>query len=197
MIEIPFGKCKICLHFSFFASVTLLILCSESVYAVYSLYACLLHECGHLIMMILLRQRVKKLVFYGAGIKIIPYKNCEADSFIRQILILLAGCTVNFTLYAVSALLGEGEKAVIFGAANLAIGLFNILPLNFLDGGKFLIQLFYKMLKFENAVKAENYLRNVNIIIVPCAAVLLYIAGVRNFTIYVTLIFLLFTSVML
>ena len=195
MIEVTFRKCRICFHFSFFAAVSLLMLCSESVYALYSLYACLLHECGHLLMMLVTGQRVKKLVFYGAGIKIIPHNNCEVISFTKQLAILSAGCAVNFALFTL--LKGTGGGSELFGIVNLAVGMFNILPLSFLDGGKIIALFFYRFMEYGKASSVEKCLRGINIIMVPCAAVLLYAVGVRNFTIYVTLIFLLFTSVLI
>lgn len=170
-------------------------LCSESVYALYSLYACLLHECGHLLMMFAAGQRIKKLVFYGAGIKIVPQNNCEAINFTYQLMILSSGCAVNFALFAL--LKGTGGGAEVLGIVNLAVGMFNIMPLDFLDGGKMMVLFFYRFMEYEKAAAAEKCLRGINIIMVPCAAVLLYAVGVRNFTVYVTLIFLLFTSVLL
>lgn len=195
MIEITFRKCRICFHFSFFTAVSLLMLCSESVYALYSLYACLLHECGHLLMMFAAGHRIKKLVFYGAGIKIVPQNNCEAINFTHQLMILSSGCAVNFALFAL--LKGTGGGAEVFGIVNLAVGMFNIMPLDFLDGGKLMVLFFYRFMEYEKAAAAEKCLRGINIIMVPCAAVLLYAVGVRNFTVYVTLIFLLFTSVLI
>lgn len=145
--------------------------------------------------MFLMGQRVKRLIFYGAGIKIVPCRSCEAEDFTAETAVLSAGCMLNFFIYGFSMLLKEGLTA--FGAVNLAIGLFNMMPMSFLDGGKILIQCFYRFFSFENAVRLEKLLKGVNVITVPAAAIIMYIAGVRNFTIYVTLIFLMFSSVMM
>ena len=195
MISFSYKNIKVCFHFSFFAAVTLLMLFSGNPVSVYSFYACMLHETGHLVIMLIMGQRVKRLVFYGAGIKIIPYRSCEAETFTAETAVLGAGCAVNFLVCVFSVLLNG--KMSVFGAVNLVIGLFNIMPMSFLDGGKILVQCFYRFWTFENAVKLEKLLKEINMITVPAAAVIMYIAGVRNFTIYVTLIFLMFSSAMM
>lgn len=193
MIEFSFRGVKVCLDFSFFAAVSLLMLCSGNNCTAYSLYACLLHESGHLAVMLLTGQTVKKLVFYGAGIKIIRPMNEMLCRFPEELTALSSGCAVNFTVYAITRLFGICED---FGMVNLAVGLFNALPISFLDGGKIIIALFYRFLPYRIALKAESALEYASIITVPAAAVFLFMTGTRNFTIYLTLLFLLFTAVM-
>lgn len=193
MIEFSFKGVKICLDFSFFAAASLLMLCSGNRCTVYSLYACLLHESGHLAAMLFTGQTVKKLVFYGAGIKIIRPMNDMICRFHEEITALCSGCAVNFLVYALTEIFGFGED---FGAVNLAVGLFNALPISFLDGGKIITAVFYRFLPYRLALKAESALNYASVITVPAAAVVLFMTGTRNFTIYLTLLFLLFTAVM-
>ena len=138
MIEFSFRGVKVCFEFSFFAAVSLLMLCSENRCTVYSLYACLLHESGHIAAMLMTGQTVKKLVFYGAGIKIIRPFNDMLCKFPKEIFALASGCAVNFVVYVITRVTGFGAD---FGAVNLAIGLFNSLPISFLDGGKIIVTL--------------------------------------------------------
>lgn len=189
MIEFCIGKVRVCLDFSFFAAVSILMLVGCNDYALYSLYACLLHETGHLVVMLFMRMNIKKLVFYGAGIKIVrPNNFC---TFTREVAVLFSGCLVNFTLYAVASYF----KAYDFALVNLAVGLFNAMPISFLDGGKLLTAVFYRFLPYRFALKAETALNYASVITVPAAAVVLFMTGTRNFTIYLTLLFLLFTAV--
>ncbi len=169
-----------------------MILCGESSYAVYSLYSCLLHESGHIAALFINGQPVKKLVFYGAGIKIIRSENDIRGNFAEEFTALASGCGVNFLIYAVSLLFTGNFR--LFGIINLITGLFNAMPFSFLDGGKLIVLIFYRFFPCETALRLENCLKSVNIITVPAAAIILYIAGMRNFTVYVTLIFLLFMS---
>lgn len=193
MIEFSFRGIKVCLDFSFFAAVSLLMLCSGNNCTAYSLYACLLHESGHLAALLLTGQTVKKLVFYGAGIKIIRPMNEMLCKFPQEMIALSSGCAVNFTLYVITMLLGFCED---FGKVNLAIGLFNALPISFLDGGKIITSVLYRFLPYRLALKAESALNYASVITVPAAAAVLFMTGTRNFTIYLTLLFLLFTAVM-
>lgn len=193
MIEFTFRGVKVCLDFSFFAAVSLLMLCSGNSCTAYSLYACLLHESGHLAAMFLTGQTVKKLVFYGAGIKIVRPMNDMLCKFPQEIIALSSGCAVNFIVYAATNLFGVGGD---FGAVNLAVGLFNALPISFLDGGKIITAVFYRFLPYRYALKGESALNFASVITVPAAAAVLFMTGTRNFTIYLTLLFLLFTAVM-
>lgn len=182
-----------CIHFSFFAAVALLMLCRESNYAVYGLYACLLHETGHLVAMLVLKQSVNKLVFYGAGIKIVQPSFSLKLGLRDELFILSAGCAVNFVLCAVSVILNNE----VFAAVNLLIGIFNMLPLYFLDGGKIILLFLYYFLNTENGLKAEKYLKAADIIIIPMVLILFKAFGLGNFTLYMTLIYLLFTAIIL
>ncbi len=189
MIEFCIGRVKVCFDFSFFAAVSILMLIGCNDYALYSLYACILHETGHLIVMLLMGMSIKKLVFYGAGIKIVrPNNIC---SFPKELAVLSSGCLVNFVMYVTATLM----KAYDFAVINLAVGLFNALPISFLDGGKLMTAVFYRFLPYRFALKAESALNYASIVTVPAAAVVLFMTGTRNFTIYLTLLFLLFTAV--
>ena len=80
MFELQFRKITVAFDFSFFASVSLLILLGSG-YAVLGLAACLLHELGHLAVMKICSVPAKRVLFYGAGIKIVPDKEfCFTDS---------------------------------------------------------------------------------------------------------------------
>lgn len=193
MIEFSVRGVKVRVHFSFFAAAALLMLCRESDYAVYGLYACLLHETGHLVAMSILRHPVKKLIFYGAGIKIVQPSMSTRLGWRDELLILSAGCSVNFVLCAVSVILNNE----VFAAVNLLIGIFNLLPLNFLDGGKIILLILYHYLDTAKGLKAEKYLKAADIIIIPLVLICFKAFGLGNFTLYVTLIYLLFTAIIL
>lgn len=189
MIELPIPGIRVCFHFSFFAAVALLMLCGSGSAALYGMYACLLHESGHLAAMLILRRPVKRLIFYGAGIKLVQGENETLVKFPYQLIILASGCGVNFALYALCG--------GVFGLMNLLVGLFNMLPLCSLDGGKIISLFFYHILPYERAAAAEKILRGINIVLIPAAAIAFYIAGAGNFTLYITLVYLLYTAVIM
>lgn len=153
-----------------------------------SLAACLLHECGHLLMMYLLRQRVRSIDFYGVGIRI------EADHSLypwqQDILVLLAGPFCNLAAAGMMYAIGDTWERIL---AQCGIGLLNLLPYRHLDGGAAL----HLCIAFFSAVP-ERWER---LLTVFC--VLLSIVGigygmymqVQNVTYYCFLLYLLFAEI--
>ena len=103
------------------------------------LLAALLHECGHVAVWLALTKRLPVLRFSvrGIGLDVSGAGLSRRQTF----LLALAGPLTNFTLCAVT--LGRMQAAAsywgyFFAAANLATGLFNLLPLGDLDGRRML-----------------------------------------------------------
>lgn len=67
--------------------------------------------------------------------------------------VLAAGCAVNFALFTVFCLLLPRDNIfkLLFGGANLVIGIFNLLPLGELDGKRLLERACCRLLSFESA----------------------------------------------
>lgn len=197
MIELPFKRLKVYLHFSFFAAVSLMMLINVSEYALWGLYACLIHETGHLISMLILRQKVDKLVFYGAGIRIVQRKHDIFTPFAIQLVILFSGCAMNFFVFFTLKMFTNSFNASLFATINCIIGMFNLLPLNCMDGGKMLVLVFYKLCEYDLAVKLEKYLRSINAFLTVVIIIILAICGFHNLTLYMTLIYILFSALIL
>lgn len=186
MFEIYLKKLSVAVDFSFFAAVSLLILLKDSDYALYGLAACIWHELGHLTAMRFCNIGVKRVFFYGAGIKIVPDKQFAFTDFLRELVILLAGSGANFIL-AAALFLGNNMELTPFAAVNTAIGLFNLLPLQYLDGGKLAVLLIRRFCGIDRAGSAEWYLKwgGVVLIAVILAAAIIFKKG--NLTLYAVL----------
>lgn len=186
-------KLAVRFDFSFFATVALLMLLSGE-YAVFGLAACIWHELGHFVLMRLFGIPVKKLVFYGAGIKIIPDKQIDFTGFRASLLIFLAGSFANFFAAAVLSVT-DNTCLKLFAAVNAAIGAFNLLPLGYLDGGKIILLTIRRLCEFSLACQLERYLKWLNVFLI--LAVLIVFAAVKqgNFTLYLTLCYLLISAI--
>ena len=143
---ISVGKLYLKFNFSFFAVIAFLIFADTSGMAVLSLTACILHEGGHLLAMALCGIYPDKITFYGGGIAISKI-GMEQMSYIRRLVILSAGCTLNFLISSLCLAFPENEMIQIFSAVNLLIGIFNALPIGYFDGARILEILLVRIMR--------------------------------------------------
>lgn len=95
----------------------------------YSLFFCIVHELGHLFVMALMGVKIDEIRFYGAGIKI---SSCGISALgrISQAVIYISGAALNLLL----GIILSGDLRFV----NLCLGIFNLLPVSYFDGGKLL-----------------------------------------------------------
>ncbi len=129
-------KTNVSVKFSFLAVIALLTLSETSVSVFMSLMSCFLHETGHLISMFLFDVKVKKIILYGAGIKIIRGYSLKERH--KELIILISGCLMNMIMFFLFFFL-KGDSFRTFAVINLATAVFNILPVKSLDGGAVLL----------------------------------------------------------
>lgn len=102
-----------------------------------------LHELGHIFAMKTKGVRIESVAF-NIGDVIIK-ADSSSLSYLSEIFISSAGVTVNFLLAIIFYLLFRFSEVTIFYTffvSNLAIGIFNLLPVRFLDGGDILRLIF-------------------------------------------------------
>lgn len=173
------------IDFGFFAVVALMLLISDENMVYMCFASCLLHESGHLAAMKICGCDVKYVELYGAGIKIVPnISNCTRTG---EALILCSGCAVNFILFLVVSTFG-GEDASLFSAINLALMLFNLIPVGCFDGG----QLF---LLISEGTAYERTVQFFTMVIMPivislCAVVAFFVFDVGITAVFTTFFFL-------
>jgi len=92
------------------------------------LQAIIIHELSHIIMALLLCEKVRMIKILPCGCSC-TFKNQSAIKSWKMILILLAGPLVNLIFWR------AGVFSEAFREANLFIGIFNLLPFFSLDGG--------------------------------------------------------------
>lgn len=140
MIRIRLFGCTIELSFLFVAATACSVLLDHTGCILSTLLASFLHECGHLVAMIVLGGLPEQITFGIFNIDIIDVHRTERG-YKQDIAILLAGPAVNLTMFAVlftiSGLM-PGVDFLFAASAHLIIGLFNLLPVESLDGGQVL-----------------------------------------------------------
>lgn len=92
------------------------------------LFAAALHELGHLLMMLLCRTKVRGIQL---GLFDVRIDAGRPDTVAGEVAVTLGGPMMNLLLAGVFAPLSRD-----FCCANLALGLFNLLPVLSLDGGR-------------------------------------------------------------
>ena len=110
-----------------FPAVLAVILSTDTVgTAFFCLLACGLHEMGHIAVMFLSSNPPEQIILYGGGIRL--------KGGFKTIPVIISGCCVNFVLFFIFWFLGNSDDLKLFGMINLLTGIFNLIPIQPLDG---------------------------------------------------------------
>lgn len=174
------------MDFSFFAVIALFMLFDEDRFGLTALICCALHELAHLIVMLALGVPTEVITFYGAGIRI-SSSRIEYEKPSRRVLVLAAGCTMNFICSIVFAQLGYDLAAAI----SLFTGIFNLLPIGELDGAALVKMWMIRVCKPENVDRVMNIIGVIAAVI--CAAAVIAVGGF-SVTLPITIAYLIIVS---
>ena len=109
----------------------------------YTIVCALLHELGHIFTYFYIREEFPKVQVTPAGLSMsVGPADLEKK---KEIVVAAAGPLCNFYLAMIFLMLANVRAAYgtyFFGCVNLLIGILNLLPLPFLDGGRILYLLF-------------------------------------------------------
>ena len=152
-MKLKFGETIFGINVSFAIAVTLTLIIDESGVGAIALLCCILHEAGHIICLLVLGEKPKKidLSFYGIKLERNPM---SSQSTAGELAVFVSGPAVNFVFSAVLFLLSNvfeslREAAVI----SLCIGVFNLIPCKPFDGGNILYTVLCRNAKQETADK--------------------------------------------
>lgn len=153
------------------------------------LISMLLHELGHIIIGLILGFKLKNLRFipFGAKIEFRELKKTK-KIILKKILIYSAGPIMNLvSCYIVFFIDFEFNEEWFY--TNLLIGIFNLLPITSLDGGKILKQI---MKLFLNNKKSTIISYNITKVFLCIFTFLyaLFIVKIKNISLLVILIYL-------
>lgn len=178
--------------FLFVAFLTYIISLKAPANVLITVISSLLHEIGHLSVMILVRNKPKTVKFELVGMNIIRQGNLKISTK-REIAISLGGPIMNFIIVIVSciSLCFCDNHIVMTGACiNLILMTFNLLPIKSLDGGAvlyFLLSQHFESIICRRILKITSILF---ITIIYLWAVYVFIISRYNFSLIIIAIFL-------
>ena len=150
----------------------------------------LLHELGHIIVGFVLGYKLKNLKFIPFGAKI-EFKELKKSKniILKEILIYFSGPSINFIVCFIISLSNNFSFKNEWFYTNFLIGIFNLLPLTPLDGGKILKQ--FMKLFLNNKVSTIFSYKITKVFL--CIFTFLYgifIIKIKNISLLVILIYL-------
>ena len=136
--------CKIYVSPLFLLWITALLIIDKTGQIGIMLLSCLCHKLGHIAVMFAVGGSPAEISFFPFSVDI---KKGNADlSLFGELAIHIAGIATNFVvgfLSILSFLRWNSDSLFVFSASNISVGLFNLLPIEGLDGGNFLYQLMW------------------------------------------------------
>ena len=120
-----------------------------------SILASLIHEFGHIIMMVIVdKESICKINIGFFNFDIID-KSRRNLSIKKNILVLSGGFLINFLIFILFGclyLIFKIDLFIIFSYINICIGVLNLLPVSVLDGGQILFLILNKNFNIKNSV---------------------------------------------
>ena len=169
-MKLKIAKIKIEISFTLICIAGICVILGITSGFVWCAAAVLIHELGHLPMMIKLGFLPEKIKISAFEIKIFDSKR-QSRSEKQNFFIIFSGPAVNFICFIpfyLLYLLGN-ENFLPFALANLSVGLFNSLPVLSLDGGQIIFILLKRRL---NPARAEKIVDIITLITIFPLAVL-------------------------
>lgn len=192
---------RIRIHLKIFIFVLIFLLTNQiKIYGILMLFA-LIHELGHMLVGILLGFKPTKLEIMPYGVSVGFEIKCEDYNkkvkkanmlAVKKLIIALAGPITNFIITVIfliinKNLFGIERNLVIY--ANILIGIFNLIPIYPLDGGRVIKNIIHITVGLKKSYEYTNQISKVTICILTgiCSITILYI---RNIAILLILAYL-------
>lgn len=152
-MKLDFGKTTLKINVSFAVAVTLTLIIDESGVGAIALLCCIIHEAGHIICLLILGEKPKKieLSFYGIKLERFPM---YAQDTAGDLTVYVSGPAANLLFSAAVFLLSNFFVTLRIAAIiSLCIGIFNLIPCRPLDGGNILYTVLCRNTKHKTADK--------------------------------------------
>ncbi len=181
-------NCRITIRFLFVAMLAMLLLGDKSGVAEVGILAATLHETGHLVVMYAFGVEPSQIKFTPFGIDIIK-SCCVNRSYKRDVLISLAGPCANIAAALIFYLFNHSAVHP-FILANLVLAVFNLLPIEPLDGGQALYSILCTRLSVDQAAKMVSVTSFVVLTPLAILGFLVLFRSPGNFYLFVVCVYL-------
>lgn len=179
------------LSFWFFAVITLFIVSSTNELALCFALPVILHELGHIIAIIAFNIKIKAIRFTAFGIEIEKEKNAKGG-VVREVVVGLAGIAANLIVAAALYFFAyKSMLTMLMISANLAVAMFNLLPIGNLDGGEIAKNLSEYFFKPRLAYLLSRIFSFLALVPLFAASIFLLLLPGRNFTLLLLCVYLL------
>ena len=183
------GKISFELSFPLVALMTAVIIFDTSMSVIICFAGVIAHETGHLLALRYFGSYPQKIKLTLFDIAIIDRKKTTLSDK-AEIIITLAGVTVNFILAGISYFFIQNPYMEIFFNTNLTLGLFNSLPIDSLDGGQALFILLSRKFSPFTSMKILDIISFIILIPVAVMGFLVLLQSKYNFTLLLTALYL-------
>ena len=124
-MQLKLKRTRIEFGLSFVIIITLMLIFFDEKIVLLSLLCSLLHESGHLLFIVLCKEKIDRVVFGGFGLRI-ERSSLGHTSYMGEAIIALGGIFVNFSMFLLSLLfypLWGSDALFVFGVINLFVAL--------------------------------------------------------------------------
>lgn len=183
---------KIEIKFLFIAAMVLLMLLDTSGVMLCAFLSSAVHELAHLTALLALKGEVTTVSFEAFGIRI---TRVDALLVWEELVVLLAGPLANLLLFLL-CVSSNLQSVSLISAVNLWIGVFNLLPVGALDGGRVASLILVKILGEQKGGRAAIVLSVLIILPLFVFGLILFLRPTHNFSLLIVCVFLALTLLM-
>ncbi len=186
------GKLRLQLSFPLVALMTAVIVFDTTMSVIVCFIAAIIHESGHLIALKHYHSFPKEIKLTLFDIAIIDSKK-NIRNIAQELVVVLSGVAVNFLFAAVFYILFQLFKIEFLKTlylSNLALGIFNILPVYSLDGGQAIFLILSSRFSIHFSSVFLDILSFIILVPVACMGFIILLRSKYNFTLLITAMYL-------
>lgn len=145
------------------------------------------HELGHVIALLSCGGEIKLLKFSSFGMAMVPYD--DNLSLTQEIAFVLAGPAVNLVI-TLATFPSHNQSIAQISALSLLLGLFNLIPVSSLDGGKALSNFLLLYFNEETVVKTMRVVTVVMLTVLAIVGLVMLKINHHNYSVLLIVVYL-------